>query len=58
VLEDAPNSVLVSTSAANTPALTLYRSLGFRETKTFVSHEGFALCSLEWLRRERPEIAP
>lgn len=50
VLEDAPASVVVSTSAANTPALALYRSVGFRQTGTFLSPEGIALCSLEWVR--------
>jgi ribosomal protein S18 acetylase RimI-like enzyme len=58
VLEDAPGRVLVSTSAANTPALALYGSVGFRKTKTFVSSEGITLCSLEWVRRETPALAP
>lgn len=48
VLKDSPGRVLVSTSSANTPALTLYRSMGFRQTEAFASPEGLELCSLEW----------
>jgi ribosomal protein S18 acetylase RimI-like enzyme len=50
VLESAPASVVVSTSAANAPALALYRSVGFRQTRTLVSAEGITLCWLEWVR--------
>lgn len=56
VLQTAPASVLVSTSAANAPALALYRSVGFRQTQTLVSPEGITLCWLEWLRRETPSV--
>lgn len=58
VLEDSPNRVLVSTSPANTPALALYRSMGFRQTETFTSPDGVELCSLEWRPSQTPGIPP
>jgi ribosomal protein S18 acetylase RimI-like enzyme len=58
VLEGVPDRVLVSTSTANTPALALYRSVGFQQTGTFVSSEGIRLCALEWVLRKTSEVAP
>jgi hypothetical protein len=51
-------AVALTRTTANTPALALYHSVGFRKTKTFVSPEGITLCSLEWVRREAPEVGP
>lgn len=58
ILRSSPDNVLVSTCSANTPALMLYRSMGFRQTKTFASPEGIELCALEWRARWAPETAP
>jgi ribosomal protein S18 acetylase RimI-like enzyme len=52
VLDGSPARVRVSTSAANVPALALYRSAGFREIATSRSPDGIALRSLEWRRQE------
>jgi ribosomal protein S18 acetylase RimI-like enzyme len=51
-------ALALTRTTANTPALALYHSVGFRKTKTFVSPEGITLCSLEWVRREAPEVGP
>lgn len=56
VLEVEPGRIVVSTSAANAPALALYRAVGFRQTTTSVSPEGIELCSMEWVQPDAAEI--
>lgn len=41
-------SVSVQTAVLNTPAISLYKRFGFKESKSWTSNDGIELTSLQW----------